>query len=1287
MKNLKLQQTGYEKPHLTLQQLLDKGRAHEAAQLHLKHLNRQENPSPGAVNRVRGQKWFNKQTDQGQSGQQQSSHQGKSKKNNFHQNQQRGNQSNQNQSRQSSQSYRGGRYQQPNQQHQQLSSNNNSRRDCPFCGNRFHEDGLQACPAKGYQCYHCNNWDHFAHMCQIKSHQTSRSRGPSARGNRGSRGNRPSGRGRVHNVDQDGDDEGSSEDEDFQAHLEAIPGSSSRRCGAQEVDEGSSEEDGAVDAAAVTKIEKPSVQLILGDKKVCFLLDTGASNTIINQSVFRRLQCPPIHPTAKRIFPYKQPRPLELSGRFSEYLAVPGSGKQVKEKIYVLAEDGNDVCILSCSAAKKLNLICFSKDVQLNLLFQERKNGKLPPVGRLKGVKVHLYVDKSVPPVAVPYRPKNLHDQELEVQEVRALEELDLIETVTGPTPFVSNSVIAWKPGGFRYCQDYRFLNKALLRTYHHLPTVDGIVLFAAGYKYFSVIDLISSYHQLELDEESRQFTTFNTPLGLRRYKVLPYGLSVAPEIFHNVLRELFQDLMDVLTAMDDLLIRGRTKEEHDRNLAKARQRLIELNLTSKEEKEQICQEKVRFWGIVLSADGVQMDPRKVKAIKACGRPENQSALKSFLGMINYCARFVKGQADVAAPLRELAKKSDAEFVWSQACERAFEALKAQLTGEQTLAYFDINKRTELMVDASPIGLGAILSQIDHYGNSVVVAYASKVLSPAEQNYGQIDREMLAIVWGCLKFGYFLRGCPEFTVWTDHQPLVPIFNNPNIKLTVRMEKWMQRMLDFSVVVKYLPGGYNAADYLSRHPDHERAAIHACFTKEGDRFVQAMVVYKCPNLVPPEEIAAATRNDADMQLVSRAVSSGRWRDLPDRLNQYQRVFRELSLSGEGIILRGDRICIPASLQRRVVRLAHEGHQGSTRTKQLLRAAVWFPGMDRLVEDVVKCCAACQVSMPFKQRTPLVMSSLPNEPWSELSMDFYTFSNGEELAVIIDDYSRYPIAVPVQSTAFRYVESELNNIFALFGVPVVIRTDNGPPFNGKEFAAYARKMGFRHRTVTYAWPEANGEAERFMRTLGKTIRTAIASGVNWMTQLQEFLRNYRMTPHPATGVSPAEALMGRVSRGRLPDLKQSDDAYKQQLKEYADRRRRVKEHPFAVGDHVWLKKEGKLKKKTEPFFEPEPFVVVSVYGPTVTARNKVKEITRNASFFKKVVVEPYESDAEEVLEPAVGVYHQPPPQQPGRGGGSRIPVRVRPVRDAGLPVRLREDYVVGSGRPSDNRRGRR
>ena len=297
-----------------------------------------------------------------------------------------------------------------------------------------------------------------------------------------------------------------------------------------------------------------------------------------------------------------------------------------------------------------------------------------------------------------------------------------------------------------------------------------------------------------------------------------------------------------------------------------------------------------------------------------------------------------------------------------------------------------------------------------------------------------------------------------------------------------------------------------------------------------------------------------------------------------------------------------------------------------------------------------------------------------------MDFYTFSNGEELLVVSDDYSRFPVVVPVKSTAFRYVERELTNILSLFGIPVEIQTDNGPPFNGKEFAAYARKMGFRHRTVTFAWPEANGEAERFMRTLGKVIRTATATGTDWQSQLQEFLRNYRLTPHPATGIAPTEALMGRTSRGRLPNLQQSDDAYKQRLKEYADRRRRVEEVQFRVGDRVWLKKEGKLLKKTEPYFHPEQFVVVSAFGPTITARSDQKVITRNASFFKKFVMEPYDSDAEEQPLPAVADQQPlPQPLQPVRGhrgarGAVADPPRRSPVRQAGLPVNISRDYIV-------------
>jgi len=284
MRDPKLKATGYEKPNLTLQQILEKGRAAEAAQLHLKHLGQlnSDHSSSGAVNHVRGEKWFNKQSNQGQTGQSSPTLQDKEKKNNAHPNSQH-QQSNQ-YHRSSSQSGRSGRYQHPHLQHS--ARNNKSRncpfcgnqfhedglqacpakgyqcyhcdgwdhfahmcqiksKDCPFCGNQFHEDGLQACPAKGYQCYYCNNWDHYAHMCQIKSHQQSR---PVSFGRGRESGQRGYSRDGRANVVQDDDDDGSSDEETNQAFLESRTSSLVRLFEAAEVDDSSSDKEGVVEA-------------------------------------------------------------------------------------------------------------------------------------------------------------------------------------------------------------------------------------------------------------------------------------------------------------------------------------------------------------------------------------------------------------------------------------------------------------------------------------------------------------------------------------------------------------------------------------------------------------------------------------------------------------------------------------------------------------------------------------------------------------------------------------------------------------------------------------------------------------------------------------------------------------------------------------------------------------------------------------------------------------------------------------------------------------------------------
>ena len=180
----------------------------------------------------------------------------------------------------------------------------------------------------------------------------------------------------------------------------------------------------------------------------------------------------------------------------------------------------------------------------------------------------------------------------------------------------------------------------------------------------------------------------------------------------------------------------------------------------------------------------------------------------------------------------------------------------------------------------------------------------------------------------------------------------------------------------------------------------------------------------------------------------------------------------------------------------MKLAHAGHQGIVKTKSLLRETVWFPGIDNMVEKAVADCLPCQLSVPKSSREPLQMIPIPDGTWKEVAVDFTgPFAGGEYLLVVIDEYSRFPEVEIVYSTSANAVITKLDAIFARQGIPEVLITDNGPPFNGEQFNSWAKYIGFAHRHITPLWPEANGEAERFMRTLGKAIRTAKLDGGNW------------------------------------------------------------------------------------------------------------------------------------------------------------------------------------------------
>ena len=406
-----------------------------------------------------------------------------------------------------------------------------------------------------------------------------------------------------------------------------------------------------------------------------------------------------------------------------------------------------------------------------------------------------LHIDENVPPVAQPHRRVPFHVRKQLEEQLRHDIELGVVESIEGPTPWVSPIVVAPKPkspGKIRVCVDMRQANTAIKRERHVTPTIKEIIGDLNGAKVFSKLDLNQGYNQLVLAPESRYITTFSSHLGLMRYKRLNFGISSAAEIFQNVIRETLEGIDGAINISDDILVFGKNQEEHDRNLRAVFTRLREKGLTLNKNKCEYSKNKLEFFGYVFSEDGISPDPKKVEDVVNLQTPTSASEVRSLLGMTNYCSRFIPDYATKTEPLRKLTHKEQ-PWHWTAEHDRAVGQLKEALVSAPVTAYFDPEKDTEISVDASPVGLAAILSQVDTKTNERhVVTYASRSLTDVEQRYSQTEREALAVVWACEHLHLYIYGKPV-TVYTDHKPLVSIYDNASSKPPARIERWALRL--------------------------------------------------------------------------------------------------------------------------------------------------------------------------------------------------------------------------------------------------------------------------------------------------------------------------------------------------------------------------------------------------------------------------------------------------------------------------------------------------------------
>ena len=808
-------------------------------------------------------------------------------------------------------------------------------------------------------------------------------------------------------------------------------------------------------------------------------------------------------------------------------------------------------------------------------------------------------------------------------EEISKLLQDDIIEEIDS-SPYISPIVVVPKPGGkIRLCVDYKKINQYIQIDQHPLPTADEIFARLHGAKFFSKLDLRAAYHQLEIREDSRDLTAFTSHVGQFRYKRLPFGLANAPSAYMKVISHILKDCQNTVNYLDDILIFARTLEEHDRYLQATLKRLQDHNITLNEEKCQYKKTEIEFLGRVLGSEGISPPKKSLDAILSAPVPLDKKSLRSFLGLINFFRNFIPNIASCATSLYDLLKEN-VPFTWNDRHQEEFSALKQKLANFVPLAFYDscVSTETFLTTDASGYGIAAVLTQVSpETGEEKPICFISRKLSENEQKYSVSEKEFLAVLWSCERLHQYLYGRP-FTIKTDHQCLKQLLLNgvQGGSAPCRVIRWSTRLLQYNYEVQYIPGRQNViADALSRLPQADPDSDLDLFHIALDTTLVTLNASTPP--ISIQELRSETNKDEQLIELSNLIEHGwpsRLNAVPSHMRAYWNVRNELS-NIDGVICRGVRYVVPASLQNRIIAFAHEGHLGISKTKMRIREQYWWPKLNSFVESELRSCACCRE--PYRE-SPVQVPEYAHKSWHQLAIDIkgpvYDSSNRPcYILVLIDVYSKLAMARALPSVPSSRVVEFLSETFATFGHCSILTSDNGPQFTSIELTSFLRGRGIIHRRSATYNPQSNGVVERMNKNIVKLLS---ANEIKNIHHLQELLNNYLLayntTIHSSTDISPCNVIFNYKVRTNLSVVNDEEVAEtaigqkllhkSQQNANYANSRRRPSfNRTFDIGDRIVTKqnRHGRIIGKVGAY----SYKLDS--GFCVNARNIKYKITQN------------------------------------------------------------------------------
>ena len=898
-------------------------------------------------------------------------------------------------------------------------------------------------------------------------------------------------------------------------------------------------------------------------------VDTGATASLISEQTYKSLwpaeKAPALQPSEVKLRTYTGEE-LKVLGAIDVHvqlgtqqhdlslLVVPGSGPSL------LGRDWMVPIRLDWHSLNKVQ----PADDSVETLLSRHDTVFRDELGQVTDATAKIYVDPLAPPKfckarTVPYALRPKVESELErLQQAGVIEPVQFAEWAAPIVPVLK------KDGSLRICGDYKVtINNAAKLDAFPLPRIEDLFASLTGGKKFSKLDLAHAYQQIPLDEDSKKLVVINTSKGLFRYNRLPFGVSSAPAIFQRIIESILQGIPHVCIYLDDILITGKDDADHLQTLETVLTRLETAGLRLRREKCVFMLPSVEYLGHRISADGLHPTAEKTTAIADAPPPRDVSQLRSFLGMVNYYAKFLPNLSSTLAPLYRLLEKKTS-WSWGKEQEAAFKTAKTHLTSSCLLVHYDPQKPLVLSCDASPYGVGAVLSHRMEDGSEQPIAFASRSLAPAEKKYAQLEKEGLAILFGVKKFNQYLLG-RKFAILSDHKPLQHLFSpsRPVPPLaSARIQRWALTLGAYDYTIEYKPGPEHAnADSLSRLPLPESTST----TPQPAELIFLMdTLSNTP--VHASQVRQWTDRDPLLSQVREMVLNG-WKEVEtEEILPYVRRKEELSVQ-DGCLMWGVRVIVPSAGRSKVLDQLHQCHPGIARMKSLSRSYVWWPGIDKDIEIRIKSCTQCQQNQKTPAKAPLHPWDWPERPWMRLHIDYAGPFLGKMFLVVVDAHSKWLEVVSVPSATSLHTIAKLTSMFATHGLPEMIVSDNGTAFTSGEFQAFVKQNGIRHITSAPYHPASNGLAERAVQTFKAAMKYEDSTPVE--TRLLRFLFQYRITPHSTTGVPPAELLLGRRPRSNLdllrPDLRSK--VHTSQYRQKTGHDRKAKTRGFKVGDLVF------------------------------------------------------------------------------------------------------------------------